>query len=339
MNERIWRLGLVMGLAFAIVPVSAQQQLPGDELTIEQYEHIVATAGGLEKQAATKIFALDEAMQANYRELEAAIAKQLSPIIIVQFNGYGGTFTLQYQGTRRIVSPSPRRYAELKSVSHVPLGIYVIIAPYFDSAEGGGWKDKLAANRTIMTTSLETIKHSDLNKKSKEHCRQILEESVAYVDGLLAAGTFDAAGFQAYSRRVLLSIKANLDLAAQLQAEASVSLLKEWRDELGEDQWRKLWGVVFAPHTLSVKNASWQAMQLMMHEETRDDQLLLLANENDIDYALKTVSHLIMDRLVARLVFSVETAEDRELVKALGSEQDLVGDATERAIKKITKDK
>jgi len=77
----------------------------------------------------------------------------------------------------------------------------------------------------------------------------------------------------------------------------------------------------------------------MMHEETRDDQLLLLANENDIDYALKTVSHLIMDRLVARLVFSVETAEDRELVKALGSEQDLVGDATERAIKKITKDK
>ncbi len=325
---------LAVGQAFAADP-QAGAKLPGGELSVPEYVNFIASAGGKEYQAASRIFAINDTMLANYDDMKKTIAKQLSPIIVAHFNGIGGTFTLQYKGRRRTVSPSPPQYAELKSVSHLPMGIYVIIAPYFKSPQERGWQEKLTEYRAKVAAGLDTIEQTDLTGASKQHCKLILTESIKYIDGIMSAGTFDVAGFKAYSQRVLPAIKANLYRAAGLQAEAAVHLLRQWRKEIGEEDWRNLWGAALAPFTLSVKNATWQAMYLAMNEETRDDQLLLIANTNDLEYSLETVAHLIMDRLLARLVFSEKTGADRELVKALSSKQDLVGDATHKAIELI----
>ncbi|WP_159877006.1 hypothetical protein [Aquitalea denitrificans] len=73
---------------------------------------------------------VDADMQRNYAALNAALINHLSPVIIVNNDAKGGEYTLLFNGERKTLHPIPVVFELAKSIAHIPLGIFSIIAPY-----------------------------------------------------------------------------------------------------------------------------------------------------------------------------------------------------------------
>lgn len=82
------------------------------------------------QQAKDSIFAVNAGMRSNYAVLKAELIKHLAPVIVVQNDAKGGRFTLVTPTGQESVNPVAETFELAKSIAHVPLGIFSVIASY-----------------------------------------------------------------------------------------------------------------------------------------------------------------------------------------------------------------
>lgn len=310
--------------------------IPGDLLGEDEYVQIIGWRGDASDQARERIFKVDALMRQYYDACRDDVAAKLSPAVVVQFDLSGGIWTLIHGDTRETIDVQPGVYEELKSLCHIPLGIYAIVAPYLRTPDSDGWRGGLTEFREAIQDALDTIKQVGLEPEALKSAQTICTLAVDYADSLLKGGRFDLDGYREFTASALPSIKVLLPIAGRDQASTAISLLERWREQLGDD-WKSLTGIVLAPYTLSVDNAAAQCLKYVMDPEFVQDRLVVLQGDfkNEIGPALEVVAHLYMDRLVARLVFGEDTEENRTLTDSLSSERDLVADAAAAGVEEI----
>ncbi|MGF1472861.1 MAG: hypothetical protein ACFB50_14120 [Rubrobacteraceae bacterium] len=314
-------------------PDRTDKTIPGDLLTEQEYIEIVAHRGDEKQQAQANIFRVDELMRNAYDACREGVAATLSPVVVVQFDESGGIWTLIHEGTRETIDMRPAQYEEVKSLCHIPLGLYSILAPYMKTPGVDDWREDIVEFRDAMQRVLDTLDAAGLEPEALASCEAICDKSVAYTESLLGGEPFDLDRYRAYTASVLPDIKVLLPIAGRAQSTEVISMLEQWRDRLGEE-WRSLTGIVLAPFTLSVDNAAAQCLKYVMDPAYVEDRLVVLQGDfkNEIDPAIEVVAHLYMDRLVSRLVFGEDTEENRNLTRSLSSERDLVADAAEAGV-------
>jgi len=72
-----------------------------------------------------------------------------APIILAQFSGAGGQFTLYRPGHEPVIAdPVPVIYQLAKSIGHSSMAIYQIVAPYLAEPTNLSWRGPLQTYRT-----------------------------------------------------------------------------------------------------------------------------------------------------------------------------------------------
>ncbi|WP_103535483.1 hypothetical protein [Streptomyces sp. SM11] len=89
-----------------------------------------STATVSPRQAKNALLAVNAGMRTNYAVLKAELIKHLSPVVVVQNDAKVGRFTLVTESGQESANPVAETFELAKSIAHVPLGIFSVIASY-----------------------------------------------------------------------------------------------------------------------------------------------------------------------------------------------------------------
>ncbi|MFI6685587.1 hypothetical protein [Streptomyces sp. NPDC050485] len=296
--------------------------------------------------ARNNILQVDTDMRANYDKLRANVLQQLGPVIVVENGMQGGHYTLVHQGQQFIEEPISQIFQLAKSIAHVPLGIFSVIAPSLDPTVPAGqanmdardlqlvayagpsntdWITPLQTFATDLDTARRTLEQADLPTDLKVSCAHILDAGLSFISDATRRRTFDMPGFQKFTGQIADDIKTNMYWAAKVQIEAVKDLFGRWKDKVGANAWHELYVVVLSMWTTSELNQNSIIIKHLMDKDMVDSHLIDLACEapyipNAVHVALDNLARIVMDNIAAEMVFS----RDQQLADALKGKPDLL---------------
>lgn len=266
------------------------------------------------EEAVRRITRLDSEMRIHYAEALRVIAAELSPVIHAQFDEEGGTYIMRRNGELTIGKPVPELYKLLKSISHTALGVYSCIAPSLHEPGHYDWHKGLREFHQYLVAALEALPESDIPADLMRNCVAILTEGVRYTGETLEKDRVDLAEYAAYAHRVAPYLKPNVEAAAALQVDAFEAMLQQWRAEMGEEEWNRMYVVVTCAWAMRRENVHFQIFEHMMGKETVNQRLIIAEGFNDTAQAFELLGRIVLDRGVSKLVFEDPLRLDVELM-------------------------
>ncbi|MFC0692879.1 hypothetical protein [Paraburkholderia humisilvae] len=278
------------------------------------------------------VIAIDTAMQDSYATLKAALLAHLDPVIIVNNDDWGGTYTLIHHGVRETLRPVSAVFELAKSVSHTPLGLYVIIAPYLEQPEAQGWVPGIKAFRVVLQKALDNLQRTDLPHEGKVASHRILINAIRFIDTSLANGRFSIESFDALTAGVHDDIATNMRIAGEAQVDGVSALLTRWKAQLGEKNWKNLYAVVLSMWTTMIDNQNSIIIRKFMNQKRVATHLIDISTAekpaDPIRVALDNLGRIVMDNVAAEMVFPT----DRVLADSLKGPQDLLSNVIEKIL-------
>lgn len=270
---------------------------------------------GPAQDASARVLALDTLMRARYDEVLRAVGRAQSPVILTAFNETGGAFTLLHEGREETVRPVPPRYAHLKSVSHMPLAIYSVLAPHFGEPRASDrWRSPLGEVADRLRSAHDALPRLGLPEADEGRCRRVLAAALAFCTDSLRDGGFTVESYRAFARSVREDVERNIHEAAALQVRSFLPVLKRWQGEVGEEAWSRLYALVSTAWAMRRYNVHQQILASVMGEAAIDRRLFLAEGVEGRDALLDLLGRIVLDRGVSGLFFDDVHLLDRELM-------------------------
>lgn len=267
-------------------------------------------------EASDRLYKLNSVMQENYAKTQYVIGQMQYPVILAMFNGNGGRYILRRSGKQVAVEPVPVIYEQIKSVSHTIVGIFEIVSPYFSHSESGNWQAALTVYNQDMKAALSTLGNAGIPAEFENNCRLILEGGIAFMDQALKTGKFNDEDYSKYAQDLLPTATKNVMLAGKLQVDHFEEVIKQWRKEMGEEEWSRLYAVVSSAWAMRRQNVHFQILAQMMGREAVNNRLIMAEAINNVteDDLLMLLGRVVNDRVLSILVFDKTYRMDVELM-------------------------
>jgi hypothetical protein len=307
-------------------------------IPIDSHDLDMVTAGTSARDLARDaIYAVDATMRDYYFKSRTRLIDHLTPVIVVQFSFGGGTYTLINDGVRETVSPVGPNFELCKSIAHIPLGIYSMLAPYLRGARPVGWQLQILNFRNVITNALNQLSAAELPPQAEQSCRTIINGAAQFLDGAIGTQAFSIESFERFTGQIQDAIQNNMRFAVQAQLDGVLPLLRRWRSQLGPVKWKQLYAVVMAIWTTQERNQNWLLLKSMMDPETVDNHLITISTaapeENTVAVALENLARIVQDNLAASMVFSTGSKFDVDHATSLVGTDDLLAGTIEEMLK------
>jgi hypothetical protein len=307
-------------------------------LSIDPHDlHVVAMKASVRARAMQSLFAIDDAMRTNYDALKALVANSVRPVIVVQNDLQGGTYTLLESDRRTTVQPVPPVFQMVKSVSHAPLGLYSIIAPYLGADRTDVWRRPAEDFAVLLSNAERLVAYAGLPANARRACETIIVSSLKFIASIVAKEKVTVEDFKDYTGPLESAIAKNLTIAGELQVKSIRALLERWKDRLKGD-WKDLYAVVLVIWTTEVNNQHYLILKSEMDSSRVEDHLIVLGTatmvDDTVDVALENLGQIVQDNIAAALVFSSPDELDTDLGTSLKGPEDLLAWAVKKALKR-----
>lgn len=284
------------------------------------------------RRARNAILTVNADMRRNYAALKAELIKNLSPVIVVQNDAKGGKYTLIHKGEQESLHPVGEMFELAKSIAHVPLGTFSIIAPYLKGSETTAWVRPLQDFARDLSTARDQLATADIPKDLQDSSRGILDGALHFIEDSVKNGSFSIDTFAEFTGSVYGDIRTNMYHAAKAQIAGVKKLMTRWRAKVGEEAWKGLYTVVLSIWTTSVLNQNSIIIKQFMDQENVETHLIDLPTAelpaDPIFTALDNLARIVQDNVAAEMVFSV----DQEVADALKGEEDLLSDEIQKQL-------
>lgn len=179
---------------------------------------------------------LNGAFREAYAKARAEVLKQSGPVIIVRGDGL-----ILINGEQRVAgSLVDTAYHDLKTVAHVPLTIYSLLA----SRQDGKIDEQLVADlreiRELIINAGKTF-HGRLDDPDLEtRQRSMLQTCIRYIDQLLESERYTRAALLKLTMGSVRQIQENLAVATKYRIDNYHRQALKWRKMLSDEQWARL---------------------------------------------------------------------------------------------------
>ena len=316
-------------------------------LSLETLAEPCAHRGGADQALHESIVDIHRFGRAEYGQNIRKVGRNVYPLIIARDTepdqdradqgrqGLGGIFTLYLaNGESRTIQPTPAAYERLKCLSHIPLGLFTILSPYFQDPEAQGWVPKAKAMASKIEEARRRLTEDSFDAREQSIAEVILSRSANYVRRILTDMRCRPEGFEVYAASIRAEIRDAMDYAAELQMDACIEALGVWRDELGPDAWRKLHVVVTTIWPVSEHSPRWQLFRSLMDPDTVGTHLIVGEGVKSTEEARDLLGRIVADRLAARLIVGIDDDCGRRMTQCLSSRTDVVADSAYRALQR-----
>lgn len=209
---------------------------------------------------------------------------------------------------------TPGLYTNLKSLSHIPLGLFAVASARSHTPDDPQWYKRIATLRDFAKASLLTLDQNGLSDAQKARLRGLLERSIAYADKALAESEPDPAALRNYARAVAPATLANAADAAKARLEEMHRAVTRLRTRLAPGEWEKAYALILAPKTPRVGNLEYEYFINAMGPGSAEKRVIYAESIFDSEVALGLLRTLLIDRTVGEAFYGDPYRMERDLL-------------------------
>lgn len=305
-----------------------------------------ADAAHFKKQTYEALRNMDWFRKNNYQNFIRNVGQNIYPVIIASDyepgkEGVGSTYYL-YRRDRPVesVTPTSVRYEMEKILAHIPMGVFILISPYFDNVANRpeGWEEPLIKYKTHVENIKEHLGKSDIGQATSMRAMKMLDMVNEYLRDCIENGSGDEQSYRAFSHKIIPYVAEAMKTAVELQVQAGLSAMSQWKKELGPKEWDKLHVLIPVVWPVAVGNPRRQIFEHLMTPE-RATTNIFEVHASSHDEARTTLGRIKGDSVMANLTFDKNTQFGMGSYLRLSSPTDLVQGATREELKKYPKTK
>lgn len=253
-----------------------------------------------------------------YRAAKKLRLAQTSPVIVVAF----GEAVLIRDGGEERVDFTPRAYDSAKDMSHTVLGFYGAAALALADPKSD-WANEFRSLRQRAAAVLPQLAALGFAGERREREARLLSGAIDFADRMLAAGAVTQEALTAYGHAMAPLVLANATDAAAAQLDGLDTLVRGWRDEIGEAAWKRLYVVILGPRMPRAGNLQFQYFVNALGSSAIDQRLFYAEGIFDVKGGLDLLATIVTDRELSAAVFDDPLRMDRDLL-ADGAEAHLL---------------
>lgn len=309
-----------------------------------------AHAGNRDQALHDGIVDIHRTMRREYAANIRKVGRNVYPVIIARDTqpekdqldagrqGLGGIYTLYLEtGETHTIQPTPPEYERLKCLSHIPLGLFSILSPYFRDHGARTWAPKLTVLGEQIAGAIEKLpRRPSQNDAIDDISRKILSISAEFVQNTLTEGNPTAEELESYARAIRPAIRVAMDTAARLQMEACMAAMLRWKEDLGPEAWSQLHVLVTTIWPVSEHSPRWQMFRTIMNPDKVDTHLIVGEGIRTNEEARNLLGRIVADRLAARLILGTEDERGRRMTQCISSRTDVVADSAYKALQEMS---
>ena len=241
---------------------------------------IVGSSAATPREVATKdVLALNTMMFELYGAAAASFKSNIlaqHPVILALFSGTGGRFILYRPGMAPLEGPPvPVVYQLLKSVGHSTMALAEVVGPYLDSPADQSWRGPMLAYRSRMQSALDGLEATDMPADWRVTNRDILSGNIEFMDDCLAKGKVSFEALQEFAKKQGPLLSENIAWAAQTQVAHWMSVVADWKAQLGGD-WDRTYAASNTIYVARQNNVLFSVLAQFFGSEAINDRLMLI---------------------------------------------------------------
>jgi hypothetical protein len=252
---------------------------------------------------------LNVAARESYAAARALALKSDQPVFLVT-----DTVTLIRGEDLGSLSYTPPVYHYLKSISHLPLGVYSASIGQIESPTDKRWMERL---RTLLqqVNSTETeLARASFTELQKLRQQNILSLSRTYLEEILKREKTDMASVNIYARKIAPLLLANAADAASVQVDALDQAVRELSKKLKPGEFEKAVAVITGPKTPREGNLQFQYFVFAFGSGSAGTRVLYMESIFDRDAALNVLKTVLNDREASQAFFGEKYRLERDLM-------------------------
>jgi hypothetical protein len=270
---------------------------------------------------ADPLVVLNGAFREAYARARQETIARSGPVILVE----GDNLVLLREGKRTEVKVIPDIYHALKAVSHVPLALYVLLAPGSDKEITEARRADLRSYRDKLLAAEKSLDGRGFTDAVRQRQETILAESRRLLDRVLETKKIAPTELLAFTRRQGPLVMANAADAARAQLDSLHQRVGAWKAEMPADEWQRLRVVIMGSALPRRGNLAKQYFMRLLGEPGEGLRIVYAESLFDETKALNLLGTNLIDTDIAVAFF-----DDRHRMH-----RDLLADAAEEHIKQM----
>jgi hypothetical protein len=260
------------------------------------------TAGTSSDVATKDMLALNTGMFELYGDAAKVFQKNIlskHPVILGLFSGAGGRMILYRPG-----------------IGHSTMALAQVVGPYIDNADDKSWRGSMLAYRSRMQSALDGLDATPMEPGWRDNNRIILQNNIAFMDEWVAKGVIPFAALEAFGKKQAPYLAKNVAWAAQTQVAHWMTVLAEWKAQLGAD-WDKTYAASNTIYVARQNNVLFSVLAQFFGPDAINSRLLLIETISFTTTPadmLESLTRIIADRSVGALFFGNYHLMDYELM-------------------------
>jgi hypothetical protein len=253
---------------------------------------------------------LNQSFRTAYRQARADKLAHAGPLILAS----GDTLVLFRDGQRTEAEVTPPAYHALKAVDHVPLALYVQLAPAGDGPLDETRVAGLRRYRELVAAARGSLEGRGFSPDSRRRQEQILAASLAFLDGILERRQVQAGELSRFTREAGPLVLANADEAARMQLDALHAQTTAWRRQMTPEEWQRLRVVVVGSAMPRKQNLAVQYFARLLGEPGEGRRLVYAEALWEEQKALDLLGTHLLDTDVGDAFFGDPRRMHRDLL-------------------------
>lgn len=187
-------------------------------------------------------------------------------------------------------------YTALKSVDHIPLGLFVLLNRHVDVPLSPG---QLAALRAMHEATLSALEHSNV-----ERLTRMLQQSAQFEQSVLRQGKASRRELDAFVDSINADSMANVDEAVAMEMSTLDGAVQDFRKEMSPAEWNNLHVVVSSGHMPRIQERRMQYFQALLGEPEEGHRVVYQeGGDGSVDSALDLLATHVLDESISREYF------------------------------------
>ncbi len=261
--------------------------------------------------AADDAFAsLNKAFRAAYAANRAELLARTRPVILAE----GDKLVLLRQGSRAEVAVNPPLYHALKTVVHVPLAVFVMLAPGADHPLSNERLAEVERYRLLVEAARQELPRQGFSAAQLERQEKILRESLGFLGRVAASRRVSRDDLNRFTTGLEPLVLANVDAAARAQIDGINRQVSAWRQEMSAREWGELHVIVTGSHMPRRDNLAAQYFAKLLGVPGECDRLIYAEALFDEKRALDLLGTVLLDTDIGAAFFHDAQRMHRDLL-------------------------
>jgi len=209
---------------------------------------------------------------------------------------------------------TPPIYHYLKSISHLPLGVYSASIGLIENPTDKRWLERLRTLLNQVKSTEAELGSASFTEPQRARQHNILSLSRTYLEEILKREQADTPSVTRYSRTLAPLLLANAADAANVQIEGLDQAVRELSKKLKPGEFEKAIAVITGPKTPRDGNLQFQYFVYAFGSGSANTRVLYMESIFDREGALNVLKTVLNDRQASQAFFGETYRLERDLM-------------------------